>query len=193
MEKVKEFLKSPKKTAILGLIGSILMLVTTFYTLYELIVMIVGSLYMTEILSIIGNLYIIGLIFYFFTVLMRMYKQKGNIKIANNLLMTTYIISLIGAILLGIAQGESFLIEFIFFGTIILYLCNILFRKIKFINNKIFAVVILGFSIYQLIRFGIYFLNEANFHLILYSIKYWGYMAVIPYFYNYYKLLKEEK
>ena len=179
---MKEFLKSPKMTAILGLVGSVIMLITTFTTLYT-----------TNILLNIYNLYIIGLIIYFTVILMRMYKQKGNIKIANTLLLITYIISFIGVMLVDIAEGDSFLIDIILFGTIILYLCNILFRKLKIINNKVFAVIIISFSVYQLVRFGTYFLNETDSYLISYCIKYLGYMAIVPYFYNYYELLKEEK
>lgn len=179
---MKEFLKSPKMTAILGLIGSVIMLITTFTTLYT-----------TNILLNIYNLYIIGLIIYFTVILMRMYKQNGNIKIANTLLITTYIISFISVIFVNIVDGESILIDIILFGTIILYLCNILFRKLKIINNKVFAVIIIGFSVYQLIRFGTYFFNETDSYLISYCIKYLGYIAIVPYFYNYYELLKEEK
>lgn len=179
---MKEFFKSPKETAILGLVGSVIMLITTFTTLYT-----------TNILLNIYNLYIIGLIIYFTVILMRMYKQKGNIKIANTLLLITYIISFIGVMLVDIAEGDSFLIDIILFGTIILYLCNILFGKLKLINNKIFAVIIIGFSVYQLVRFGVYFLNEKDMYLISYCIKYLGYMAIVPYFYNYYELLKGEK
>lgn len=179
---MKEFLKSPKKTAILGLIGSVIMLITTITTLYT------SNLILNSY-----NLYIIGLIVYFSIILMRMYKKKGNIKIANTLLIITYIISSISVIFVGIVDGESFLIDIIFFGTITLYLCNILFGKLKIINNKVFAVIIIGFSVYKLVRFGIYFLNETDMYLILYSIKYLGYMAIVPYFYNYYELLKEEK
>ena len=84
MEKIKEFLSSPKKTAILGLIGSILMLITTITTLYT-----------TNIILNTYNLYIIGLIVYFSIILIRMYKQKGNIKLANILLVVTYIVSFV--------------------------------------------------------------------------------------------------
>lgn len=182
MEKLKELMSSPKKTAILGLSGSILMLITTF-----------TSLYISNLILNSYNLYIIGLIVYFIIILMRMYKQKGNIKVANILLLTTYIISFVAVIFVDIVEGESILIDIILFGTIILYLCNILFRKIKFINNKIFAVILIGFSIYQLIRFGIYFLNETELYLISYFIKYCGYITIVPYFYNYYELLKGGK
>lgn len=181
---MKEFLKSPKKTAILGLVGSFLMLTTTF-----------TSSYTSNLILNSNNLYIIGLIVYFIIILMRMYKQRGNIKIANALLITTYILSLISSVFINIAEGESILVDVLLFGITILYLSNILFRKIKFINNKIFAVILLGFSIYQIIRFGTYIFinNEIEFYLISDFIKYLGYIAIVPYFYNYYELLKGEK
>lgn len=178
---MKGFFKSPKKTAILGLIASIIMLITTLTTLYT-----------SNIILNSYNLYIIGLIVYFTIILMRMRKQKGNIKTANTLLLITYIISFIGVILVDIAEGDFLLIDIVLFGTIIVYLFNILFRKLKIINNKVFAIFLIGFSAYQSIRFGIYFLDEKDLYLILYSIKYLGYMAIVPYFYNYYELLKEE-
>ena len=181
MEKIKEFLSSPKKTAILGLIGSILMLITTITTLYT-----------TNIILNTYNLYIIGLIVYFSIILIRMYKQKGNIKLANILLLVTYIVSFVLSSVVDFMQEESILIDIILFGTIILYLCNILFRKLKIINNKIFAVIVLGFSVFQIIRFIIYFFSETDLYLMLYSIKYLGYMAIVPYIYIYYNLLKGE-
>lgn len=181
---MKEFLKSPKKTAILGLVGSFLMLTTTF-----------TSLYTSNLILNSNNLYIIGLIVYFIIILMRMYKQRGNIKIANALLITTYILSLILSVFINIAEGESILVDVLLFGITILYLSNILFRKIKFINNKIFAVILLGFSIYQIIRFGTYIFrnNEIEFYLISGFVKYLGYIAIVPYFYNYYELLRGGK
>lgn len=178
---MKEFLKSPKKTAILGLVGSFLMLTTTF-----------TSSYTSNLILNSNNLYIIGLIVYFIIILMRMYKQRGNIKIANALLITTYILSLILSVFINIAEGESILVDVLLFGITILYLSNILFRKIKFINNKIFAVILLGFSIYQIIRFGTYIFRN-NEILISGFVKYLGYIAIVPYFYNYYELLKGEK
>ena len=180
MEKLKDFFSSPKKTAFLGLIGSIIMLITTITTLDT-----------TNITLNIYNLYIIGLIVYFSIILIRMYKQKGNIKLANTLLLVTYIASFIVSSVVDLMLGESILIDIILFGTIILYLCNILFGKLKIINNKIFAVIVLGFSVFQIIQFIIYFFSETDLYLISYSIKYFGYMAIVPYFYIYYNLLKE--
>lgn len=186
---MKEFLKSPKKTAIIGLIGSIIMLLDT------LLMLRYHSIVILFIQNSIGNLYTLGLVVYFIIILTRMYKQKGNLKIANMTLLITYILSLIAIIFVDIAQGESILIDIVVFGTMILYLCNILFGKIKFINNKIFAVIIICYSLYQLIQMTIFMVtnNGIDIYMVMYWANYLGYIAIIPYFYNYYELLKEEK
>lgn len=182
---MKEFLKSPKKTAILGLVGSVIMLLIVLMT-FSSQLLITNTVY---------NLFIIGLVFYFTVVLMRMRRQKGNIKIANYTLIITYTITLIGTISFGIAEGESILIEVLIYGIIILYLCNILLRKFKFINNKIYAVVVIGLSVYQIVSIGRYLFiyNDVAQYVIRDLIIILSYMATVPYFYNYYELLKEEQ
>ena len=62
-------------------------------------------------------------------------------------------------------------------------------------NNKIFAVLIIGLSLYQLFRFGmfIFVYDEIELNLISYFVKYLAYIVIVPYFYNYYELLKEEQ
>lgn len=184
---MKEFLKSPKKTAILGLVGSVIMLISTFWAMntYSIIL----NLY---------NFYIIGLVVYFIIILMRLYKQKGNIKVANYMLITMYILSIFGLVVSTIAEGESILYSFVnilIFIVIILYFFNILLNKSNVINNNVFAIIVVGLSAYQLIRFGTYIFGskEVELYIISFCIKYIGYIAVVPYFYNYYKLLKEEK
>ena len=178
---MKEFLKSPKKTAILGLIGSVIMILIVLMT-FSSQLLITNTIY---------NLFIIGLVFYFTVVLMRMTRQKGNIKIANYILTIT----LIGTISFGIAEGESILIETLIYGIIILYLCNILLRKFRIINNKIYAVVIIGLSLYQIFSIVKYLFiyNDVAQYVIIDLIRILSYMATVPYFYNYYELLKEEK
>ena len=182
---MKEFFKSPKKTAILGLVGSVIMLLIVLMT-FSSQLLITNTVY---------NLFIIGLVFYFTVVLMRMRRQKGNIKIANYTLIITYTITLIGTISFGIAEGESILIEVLIYGIIILYLCNILLRKFKFINNKIYAVVVIGLSVYQIVSIGRYLFiyNDVAQYVIRDLIIILSYMATVPYFYNYYELLKEEQ
>ena len=182
---MKEFLKSPKKTAILGLIGSVIMLLIVLMT-FSSQLLITNTVY---------NLFIVGLVFYFTVVLMRMTRQKGNIKIANYTLIITYAVTLIGTISFGIAEGESILIEVLIYGIMILYLCNILLRKFRFLNNKIYAVVIIVFLVYRIISIGRYLFiyNDVAQYVIIDLITILSYMANVPYFYNYYELLKEEK
>lgn len=182
---MKEFLKSPKKTAILGLIGSVIMLLIVLMT-FSSQLLITNTVY---------NLFIVGLVFYFTVVLMRMTRQKGNIKIANYTLIITYAVTLIGTISFGIAEGESILIEVLIYGIMILYLCNILLRKFRFLNNKIYAVVIIVFLVYRIISIGRYLFiyNDVAQYVIIDLIRILSYMATVPYFYNYYELLKEEK
>ena len=184
---MKEFFKSPKKTAILGLVGSVIMLISTFLSLNTYNLML--NMY---------NFYIIGLVIYFIIILMRLYKQKGNINVANYMLIATYILSIVGLVITTIAEGESIsymLIEILFMIIIIVYFCNILLRKFKIFNNKIFAVLIIGLSLYQLFRFGmfIFVYDEIELNLISYFVKYLAYIVIVPYFYNYYELLKEEQ
>ena len=182
---MKEFFKSPKKTAILGLVGSVIMLLIVLMT-FSSQLLITNTVY---------NLFIIGLVFYFTVVLMRMTRQKGNIKIANYTLIITYAVTLIGTISFGIAEGESILIEVLIYGIMILYLCNILLRKFRFLNNKIYVVVIIGFLVYRIISIGRYLFiyNDVAQYVIIDLITILSYMATVPYFYNYYELLKEEK
>lgn len=180
---MKEFLKSPKKTAILGLVGSIMMLISIFlFSHYSVIYNIF-------------NVYFIGLIIYFSTVLTRMFKQKGNIKFANYILVITYVISILASIILGILEGEFFTLDDLLLIIMTLYFSNILLRKIKFINNKVFAIMVMGLSIYQLIRYGfiIFSIKEIDILDLSYFIKHLAHIAIVPYFYNYYKLLKGEK
>ena len=180
---MKEFLKSPKKTAILGLFGSLIMMIVMFMKIDEYLLIL--NIY---------NLYIIGLVIYFVIILIRMLKQKGNIKIANYTLIITNIISLFGTIFVNIAEGEMIFTDIIIFAIVILYFCNILLRKLRFINNKVFAIVIIVTSIYHLINICRYILNynEIEVYIILDFIKYLAYITIVPYFYNYYDLLKEE-
>ncbi len=185
---MKEFLKSPKKTAILGLISCIVMLIFMF------------RFRGVSILYNCYDLYFIGLIIYFSIVLIRMYKQKGNIKIANYILVATFIISIIVGIILAIMEAELiFSLNDLSVIIMTVYLINILFIRKNFINNKIFGVVVIGVSIYEIIKCCIFISNVGGIESLIsgsfntaYFIKHFVHIAIIPYFYNYYELLKEE-
>ena len=82
MEKVKEFFRDNKKTAILALIGSVILLAYYWYI----------SGFIRLLLRYVGY---IGIVVYFANVLLRMYKKKGNIRVANYILIVTLIIQTI--------------------------------------------------------------------------------------------------
>lgn len=183
---MREFLESPKKTAILGLVGSILMIPS--------LVCMTSSFF-----DFLPYIYVLGFIIYFITVLLRMFMQKGNIKIANYILIISVIVPIIICILnIRYAMNMTGIIYLITYIVMALYFCNILLRKPKLINNKIFAITFILYSVYQLFR--LYDISKSymayrfsvEFELISEVIKYIGYLFIIPYFYNYYSILKGE-
>ena len=81
MEKVKEFFRDNKKTAILALIGSVILLayywyISTFFYGFT-------RLFYGFIRLLLGYVGYIGIVVYFANVLLRMYKKKGSIRVAN--------------------------------------------------------------------------------------------------------------
>lgn len=176
---MKEFLKSPKKTAILGLIGTIIMLIPVFK-------FILGEDFFEFGIVTIYHTYFWGLLIYFIIVVFRLFKLKGNIRVTNFILIITLGVSIIGNIL-----GNS-LINVIVLAILELYLINIFFGKNTFINNKIACVVFILYIFYSIIvlDFKTYFFAENIFDFVTQIV---GYLFIIPYFYGYYELLKEEK
>ena len=124
-----------------------------------------------------------------------MFKQRGNIKFANYILIITFIISILVSIILGILEGEFFTLDDLLLIIMTLYFSNILLRKVKLINNNAFAIIVIGLSIYQLIRYGfiIFSVKEIEILDLSYIIKHLAYITIVPYFYNYYELLKGGK
>lgn len=196
MEKLKEFMRSPKKTAILGLVSSILMILYVFFNnKYNFIVLLIDFS---------TNLFALGFTVYFSIVLLRLIFCKGNIKFANLELVITLSISIIISVGLFIYYGGNInnIIYLIINLIILLYLYNILIqRKIK-INNKIFGVTIILFIIWKLFNIiinkkiivSVYNNFTQNFIFnILRFIMLISYIGVIPYFYNYYEILKGEQ
>ena len=184
MEKLKEFMRSPKKTAILGLIGCILMLANLI-------------IYFTPF-SILDELCSMGLIIYFIVILIRMFLQRGNLKFANYTLIISYILTLLMIIpsikYIFSINGIVYVLSLI---VMILYLFNILLRKNNFVNNKIFAIVIIIYTVIQIISIikaynGFTTRYSAFVENTIYLINYIGYLFIVPYFYNYYNVLKGE-
>lgn len=202
MKKLKEFLSNPKKTAILGLVGGIIMLlfkiIYTIYCIYFLYIDRYTDIY-SLIYDLFSTLFILGIITYFVVVLLRMSKHNVNINIANNILITTFIVSFIGIIYVGISVGEGIDLSAWVLFISALYFANILLRKIKLINNKVFAIVVIACLMCESIMNVLNILksSELYFPTVIYFItsfiKHIGYIAILPYFYNYYKLLKKEE
>lgn len=169
MERIKEFLSSPKKTTILGLIFSILATICCIQT-FKLYGMFRGLLFFLP-----SNALYIGLLVYFSIVISRLYNKKGNINIANRILIILLIISTIMCAINSMDNIVFVIINIIF----ILYLCNILFGKIPFINNKIFAIAMVISAVYRFINI-LGYINISSIMFVLTDL------AIIPYFYNYY-------
>ena len=135
MEKVKEFFRDNKKTAILALIGSVILLAYYWYI----------SGFIRLLLRYVGY---IGIVVYFANVLLRMYKKKGNIRVANYILIVTLIIQ---TIIKGISlisdsyYGYFYINEFVWIIVnviSIIYFFNVLLKKQNFINNKIYVIAV---------------------------------------------------
>lgn len=156
-----------KKTAIIGLIGSILLIIPNFiYLIIELTsywyyITYVGLL--RTILSIIGY---IGLIIYFTTIVLRTHFKRGNIKLANY--------SLIGLFACSTIFSPRIINIFL-----LLYFISIISKK-AFIPNKVFVIGMLLCSIHTFLGFSL--------TTLIMTI---GYLMIIPYFYNYYNLIKK--
>ena len=178
MEKLKEFMSSPKKTAILGLIGIFIMLISVLrHTIGE-------DAFELGVITM-SHTYIWGLLAYFIIVLLRIFKQTGDIKIANYLLIASLLIAIIGNIL-----NRQF-INVIVLVLLELYILNILLRKKNFVNNKIAFIILIIYIIYAFIFKGKIFVFERD--ILDYLTQVIGCLLITPYFYKYYELLKEGK
>lgn len=184
MEKIKEFISSPKKTAILGLICSIL----------EILINIIPTIILTPIgYKIMNSIVPAALLIYFIIVVMRLYKKKGNIRMANIVLILGYIINVIYSILVCIIVVHIIISPIDIINIIvtiinIVYLYNILFKKaqIKYVTNKVFAISNIIVIILNIIS-KISLINYINIGIVISIILP---SLTLPYFYNYYNLLK---
>ena len=188
MEFAKKFLRNPKVTAILGLIGSIVMvlnLVCTYSSIYDILT----------------NMYVLGLIIYFIVILMRMFFQKGNIKVANYILIISFVITIVMEIYSCITLEISslLLVALAIHIVLLLFFLNILIKKVQIVNNKVFLLSVIAFAIYNFVRIKKYsqffmaYRFSVEFELICWVLMYVGYLLIIPYFYNYYNILKGER
>lgn len=181
---MKEFLKNPKNTAILGLLGGILMLCSNLLYNYYFGLAFKGIFFYSLKLGL-ESVFSIGIIIYFLIVIMRLYSQKGNIKVAKYMLLVSLIVHIITIFLFN-----QDIITSIIFLAITLYIFRILFNKDMPINNIAFLIVLSAYSLLNC--FSIIQQKDmlTGFKYLL--IMYFSYIFIIPYFYNYYELLKGE-
>lgn len=193
MESIKKFFASPKRNAILGLVSSILMLLQAVF-----IIVINVEFEFQEISHIIRNFVSLGFIMYFSIILYRMNIRRGNLKRVTNILIVFLILTILSLILLQVADIMNFsnIIAITVNIIILIFLFNILKRKSTKFSNNIFLVVIVAYTIYQLVIDNMnttIFTNEFDTRTFLIWLCNVSYLGIVPYFYNYYEILKEEK
>lgn len=182
MEHIKKFITNTRITAIIGLIGSIILFILQYISFRHFHIL-------TRITFILSYL---GLMIYFIIIVMRIYLKKGNIKFANNFLIASFLISIILKIL-------SLFIFYKFFSGIVadipildllllLYFVCIIYKRKTFINNKIFALVLLIYFLRIIVAFCSN--KYINYYTGFQALSSIGYLMIIPYFYNYYNLIE---
>lgn len=212
MEEIEKFFDSPKRNSIIALmvwgISCILELINFFEIistrnltgapigLFEYFFWIV---YYAEL---------IAFLLYFTFILLRFYnKTKVEIKNINyviGFLLVANFIYRIYRILSFNQINIGSVLSIVFSIITILYLFNILIKKVdiinKLINNKVFAItmaVYVSYCLYDLFikpdPFLLYNTTEFSFHSVKEFFYYIRYLCIIPYFYNYYELLERRK
>lgn len=193
MESFKKFIASPKRNAIVGLVSSILMLLQAIF-----IIVISKEIEFKEISHIIKNFVSLGFILYFSIILYRMNRRRGNLKIATNILivsLTLTILLLIFFQFTGTMYSNN-IIAIIVNINILIFLFNILKRKSTKFSNNIFLVMMVAYTIYQLVIDNMnttIFTNEFDTRTFLIWLCNVSDLGIVPYFYNYYEILKGEK
>lgn len=175
---MKKIITNPKITSVIGLIGGIMLIVSKY--MYDS--MEQGFFNYKWILE---NIFRLGIVCYFIIIYTRLFFKRGNVKIANIVLISSLIIF---DIIYLVYQN---IIGFVVFFIITLYFINILFHKNTHINNIIFLIDLLfyvGFNCYSVSQNPI-FAGQLNSIIF----QYVSYLLIIPYFFGYYTLLKEEK
>lgn len=203
MENVKEFFGSLKKTAMLGLISSILMMIYIIMQMSSrtqgFLVIILNAIQLLPML--------IGFIVYFSIVTLRMSKENISLKIGNNILLICLVITLVAVIIITIIYyGFSILsiLNIIIRSITIIFIYNVMLKKstkvswIWFALSIVYLVVIDIINIINIWRANNYLLNlyrtsETITILILKTISCVSYIGIIPYFINYYNIVKEGK
>ena len=200
---MKEFFGSLKKTAMLGLISSILMMIYIIMQMSSrtqgFLVIILNAIQLLPML--------IGFIVYFSIVTLRMSKENISLKIGNNILLICLVITLVAVVIITIIYYEFSIISIlniIIRSITIIFIYNVTLKKstkvswIWFALSIVYLVVIDIINIINIWRAINYLLNlyptsETITILILKTISCVSYIGIIPYFINYYNIIKEGK
>lgn len=174
---MKKIMTNPKITASLGLIGGIVLLVSKY--MYDSLEQDFFSYKW-----ILESIFKIGIIIYFSIICIRLFMKKGNIKVANIILIGTLIIF---DVLFLIYQN---IISFLVFLIVLLYFVNILFGKKTYINHIVFLIDMLFYVVFNC--YSVAQISDFASQLNLILPQYLAYLLIIPYFFGYYILLKEE-
>ena len=200
---MKEFFGSLKKTAMLGLISSILMMI---YIIMQMSSRTQG--FLVIILNAIQLLpMVIGFIVYFSIVTLRMSKENISLKIGNNILLICLVMTLVAVVIITIIYYEFSILSIlniIIRSITIIFIYNVTLKKstkvswIWFALSIVYLVVIDIINIINIWRANNYLLNlyptsETITILILKTISCVSYIGIIPYFINYYNIVKEGK
>lgn len=143
----------------------------------------------------------LGLLIYFTCVLLKLFKVKLKVKVSEWLLMIIIALRLIVVGIFFITQFYDYasstyyhynfpleaLMSLIFQILVIMFMYEIVSKKTKFINNKIYAV---GIIIYLIFQIGYNISDREYVGLIIIDML--PYIATLPYFYTYYKFLKND-
>lgn len=203
MENVKEFFGSLKKTAMLGLISSILMMIYIIMQMSSrtqgFLVIILNAIQLLPML--------IGFIVYFSIVTLRMSKENISLKIGNNILLICLVMTLVAVVIITIIYYEFSILSIlniIIRSITIIFIYNVTLKKstkiswIWFALSIVYLVVIDIINIINIWKANNYLLNlyptsETITILILKTISCVSYVGIIPYFINYYNIVKEGK
>lgn len=203
MEKIKKWINIPKNSVLMGL------LVTIIYFIYNLITSISYDNFYNQIYSYIVSsylscfasvAYLIGIIIYLITVFLRLNGKKINIKKVQKFLLISIwisigynLISFIDMFRFGIIYCIDSLLLIAYLLVLFIYLYG-MFNKKFYINNKFFGIATLVFIIayisYDIAPIHLYENNINWGTIIYYLILMLSKLLIIPYFYNYYNLMK---
>lgn len=134
----------------------------------------------------------LSVIFYFATVLLRLYKKGGNIDIARKVLIVGILINIIIEILHISSVNDNHILiisNILYYIVWLLYLINIFENKGIKINNKIIPIITIFYIIIPFLCS-----SEINVSMIKDTIiNRLQIILMIPYFYKYYDLVKGVK